>query len=163
MADIFFIFGAKYLYIAIVAIAFIYFVQQTRAVKKRIVILNAIALPSIYAIAKSISLFYYSTLPFVEGNFTPLIPHEADNGFPSEHVLFGAAISSVLYLFNKKVSAALWALTFIVGVSRVYAGVHHLGDVAGSIIIAILGTTFIHGLILGWKKYMVRKSKGVPR
>lgn len=161
MVDIFFIFGAKYLYIATVGVAFVYFLKQTRARKEQIVILGAIALPSIYVAAKIISLFYYSTLPFVEGNFAPLIPHEVDNGFPSDHTLLGAAISSVIYFFNKKVSAVLWVLTLVVGASRVYAGVHHPIDVAGSIIIAIALTASIYGLILGWERGMLRKNRGV--
>ena len=161
--DIFFIFGAKYVYIAVVGVAFVYFIKQTKARKKQMVILGAIALPSIYVVAKIISLFYYSTLPFVEGNFTPLIPHEVDNGFPSDHILLGAAISSVLYFFNKRVSAALWALTFVVGVSRVYVGVHHPIDVAGSIIIAIAVTVSIYGLILGWKKGIKAGSPPSPK
>ena len=161
MADIFFIFGAKYLYIAIAVIAFIYFSTETWARKKQIAILGAIALPSIYIVAKIIGLFYYSTLPFVEGDVTSLIPHEADNGFPSDHTLLGAAISSVMYFFSKKISAVLWALTLVVGASRMYVGVHHPIDVAGSIIIAIAVTVSIYGLILAWRKGMLRKNKGV--
>ena len=158
--DIFFIFGAKYLYIAIVGVAFVYFIKQTGARKKQIVILGAIALPSIYVVAKIIGIFYYSTLPFVAGDFTPLIPHEADNGFPSDHTLLGAAISSVMYLFNKKISAVLWMLTLVVGASRMYVGVHHPIDVAGSIVVAIAVTASIYGLILGWKKGMLMKNRG---
>jgi undecaprenyl-diphosphatase len=113
-----------------------------------------------YAVAKIISLFYYSTLPFVEGNFTPLIPHEADNGFPSDHTLLGAGISSVIYFFNKKVSAVLWALTLIVGISRVYAGVHHPVDIVGSIIVALAATVIIYGLILARKRGKIGENKG---
>ena len=160
MLDTFFIFGAKYLYIAIIGIALIYFAGQTKAAKREIVVLGIIALPVMYAAAKIISLFYYSTLPFVEGNFTPLIPHEADNGFPSDHTLLGAGISSVIYFFNKKVSAALWALTLIVGVSRVYAGVHHPIDIAGSIVVAAVSTVIIYGLISARKRGKVGENKG---
>ena len=160
MADTFFIFGAKYLYLAVVAVAFIYFIKQKRARQKQITVLVVLALPSIYAIAKITGLFYYSPLPFIEGNFTPLISHEADNGFPSDHVLLGAGISSVLYFFNKKVSAALWALTFMVGASRMYVGVHHFIDVGGSIAIAIAVTVSIYSLILGRKKSTLTENKG---
>ena len=151
MADIFFIFGAKYLYIAIVAVGLIYFTKQTRDRRREIALLGVIALPIMYALAKIVGLFYYSTLPFVEGDFEPLIPHEADNGFPSDHILLGAGISSVLYFFNKKLSAVLWAMTIVVGISRIYVGVHHNIDIAGSITIAIVVTVLVYSLILGWK------------
>ena len=100
--------------------------------------LALVALPAIYLIAKLISHFYYDPRPFVAGHFTPLIPHQADNGFPSDHTLLSAAIASIIYYFNKKLSIGLWVLTLIIGFSRVYAGIHHPVDILGSVIIAII-------------------------
>jgi len=157
MADTLFIFGAKYLYVAIVAVGLIYFSKQTKDRRREIAVLGMIALPAMYVIAKIVGLFYYSTLPFVEGDFEPLIPHEADNGFPSDHTLLSAGISSIFYFFNKKLSAVLWVMTIVVGVSRMYAGVHHSIDVVGSIVIAIVVTVLVYGLILGWKKGIIGK------
>lgn len=159
MIDTFFIFGAKYLYVVIVVVALIYFNKQTKDQRREIAVLGMIALPVMYAIAKIISIFYYSTLPFVEGDFAPLILHEADNGFPSDHTLLAAGISSVFYFFNKKLSAVLWMITLVVGVSRVYVGVHHSIDIAGSIIIAIAITILMYILISRWKKGIIGKMK----
>ena len=55
-------------------------------------------------------------------HFEPLIPHEPDNGFPSDHTLLGGAIASLLLPFEKRLSAGAWILTVVFGLCRVYAG-----------------------------------------
>ncbi len=136
----FLIFGAKYLYLIVMGIALFYFLKKSEATRKRIIILSIIVLPATYLIAKIMGFFYYDPRPFVLGNFTPLIHHAPDNGFPSDHTLLTADMASVLYLFSKKTSMVLWMFTLIVGISRVYAGLHHPIDVFGSMVIAIITT-----------------------
>lgn len=75
--------------------------------------------------------------PFVAGGFVPLIAHEPDNGFPSDHVLLASALSAGVFLVNKKMGIGLFALTMAIGMARVFAGVHHGIDVLGSIGIVI--------------------------
>jgi|SRR3989344_760301 len=138
------IFSAKYLYLAVVAIAAGYTLLQPREKQKQIVLFAIISLPLAYIMAKIGSAFYYDPRPFVVGQFTPLIPHSADNGFPSDHTLLIAAISSVLYAHSKKVGAALWVLTLAVGTSRVAAGIHHPVDIVGSVVIAAAAAYAVH-------------------
>lgn len=142
-----FIFGAKYLYVVAILIALFYFLKQPKETKKKIIILGLVSLPIMYAVAKLIGLFYYDPRPFVVGDFTPLIPHADDNGFPSDHTLFAAAIASVIYPFSRKTSFILWGITLAVGLSRVYVGVHHIVDILGSIAIAILISALTYWVI----------------
>lgn len=142
-----FIFGAKHLYIATILIALFYFLKQPKETKKKIIILGLVSLPIMYAVAKLIGLFYYDPRPFIDGNFTPLIPHADDNGFPSDHTLFVAGIASVIYPWSRKISLILWIITLIVGLSRVYVGVHHTVDILGSIAIAILISALTYWVI----------------
>src|SRR3990167_7663123 len=93
--DLLIIFGAKYLFLAIPAGALLYFLRQPAPERRRLLFLGATALPVIYVIAKIAGSLYYDPPPFVQTNFIPLVPHGPDNGFPSEHTLFGAAISAV--------------------------------------------------------------------
>ena len=141
------IFGANYLYIIVALVAVIYFLLESPEKRRKIFILGIISLPIIYAIAKIVALFYYDPRPFVAGNFIPLIPHAADNGFPSDHELFTAAISSVVFTFNKKIGSLLWALSVLVGISRIAAGIHSLTDIVGAIVIAIAVTWVVYILI----------------
>ena len=129
------IFIAKYLVFVSAAIAVLYFLKQTRAKQKEILILAVVLLPLSYIIAKVVGHFYFDPRPFVVGHFTPLLPHAADNGFPSDHTLFGAAIAAVIFRFSRKTGTFLLFLAIFVGVARVFAGVHHISDILGSIII----------------------------
>ncbi|MDP3731182.1 MAG: phosphatase PAP2 family protein [bacterium] len=132
------IFGAKYLLWVLVGLVLVWFLRQPKEKKKRVLFLGAVAFPLIYAVAKLIAIFYYNPRPFVVDTFTPLIPHEPDNGFPSDHTLLSAAMAAVIYPFSKKVSAISWITAILLGTSRVLAGIHHPIDIAGSIVIAIL-------------------------
>jgi undecaprenyl-diphosphatase len=132
------LFGTKYLYLFIIAIAIVYFALQPRKKQKDIIILSTIYLPLSYIFAKIIGYFYYNPRPFVIGHFQPLVAHIADNGFPSDHMLLSSAIASILFIYNKKIGLLAWIIAFFVGLSRVSAGLHHWTDIIGSALIAIL-------------------------
>ena len=132
------IFSAKYLVYVGLGVAAAFFVFLPRAKQKRLALYGIIALPATYIIAKLLSLLYYDPRPFVVTHTIPLVPHAPDNGFPSDHTLLLAAIASVLYPYSKKASWTMWALTLIVGFSRVFVGIHHSIDIVGAIIIAII-------------------------
>lgn len=139
----FIIFGAKYLiYISIIVACLIAFLLRKHfpALCK----LSIISFPLAYIVAIILRHFFYNPRPFVVGNFKPLIKHVADNGFPSDHVLFLATIAAVLYPFSKKGSILLWVLTLIVAWARVAAGVHHVIDVVGSALIAIFVVSLVN-------------------
>ena len=145
--DLLIIFGAKYLFLAIPAGALLYFLRQPAPERRRLLFLGVLALPVIYVFAKVAGALYYDPRPFVQTNFIPLVPHGPDNGFPSEHTLFGAAISAVVWVSGRKTGAVLWALTALVGISRVLAGVHHAADIFGSIALSVAVVWLISGLM----------------
>lgn len=132
------IFGAKYLIIVIPVVAGAYFLRQSKLQQKHMAIFAAVTLPLAYIVAKIGGKLYNNPRPFVVGHFTPLIPHVADNGFPSDHVLLSATIAAILYPYSKTASVLVWFLTALVAISRVYVGVHHVVDVVGSSVIAIV-------------------------
>jgi len=144
MINLIFIFGAKYLYLGIIIIAFIWFLSQNNSRKREILLLGCICLPLIFIASGIAGRLYYKPQPFVVGNFEPLIPHQADNGFPSHHTLLVSAVSAIVFLFNRRLSLVLWFLTLFVGFSRIYAGVHHIIDVIASIFISIIAITLTY-------------------
>jgi len=144
MADQLIIFGATYLFLFIPVLAFVFFLKQSRDIQKQIILFGGILLPAAYLAARLAQLFYYNPRPFMQNDFIPRIPHIADNGFPSDHTLISAAISAVVFPFNKKLGSVLWCITVLVGVSRVLAGVHHGIDVIGSIGIAAGAGVFVY-------------------
>ncbi len=142
------LFGTKYLFLFIIAMAIIYFALQPREKKKAVFVLSIIYLPLVYIAAKIASCFYFDPRPFAAGHFQPLVPHIADNGFPSDHTLLSCAIASILFVYNKKLGVLAWVIAFFVGLSRVNAGLHHWIDVLGSALIAILVMALVRRYIM---------------
>lgn len=142
------IFGAQYLYLMIVVLAIWYIVRQPKGSRWRIILCAILALPLTYATAKILSTFYYDPRPFVVGNFLPLLPHDPDNGFPSDHTLLSSAVAATIFFFNRKLGLALFAIAFLVGASRVLAGIHHFVDIIGSMVIAFLVTYYVFKYVL---------------
>jgi len=135
--DTLIIFIAKYLLFVSIAIAILYFLKQTRQKQKEMLIFAVLLLSLSYVIAKIVGHFYFDPRPFVLGHFAPLLPHAADNGFPSDHTLLAAAVAFAIFHFNKKLGMFLLLLAILVGVARVLAGVHHLIDVAVSLAVVL--------------------------
>lgn len=134
------VFAAKDLFLVIPAIASIYWLKAPSRTKKYLFFLGmAVALISV-VVGQAIAHFYFDPRPFVIGHFKPLIPHVADNGFPSDHTLLSAVIAATLTTASVPVGVALWVITGFVAVARVSAGLHHAIDVIGSISIAAVVT-----------------------
>ncbi len=131
------IFFAKYLIGALLLTAGIFFFQQNQKVKRSALRFAVCSLPITFLLAKIASLFFYHSRPFVTGHFTPLIAHAADNGFPSDHALLSFAVAALIFSFNKKQGAMLFALGFIISFARVAAGVHSPIDIFGSFVISV--------------------------
>ena len=141
------IFGATYL-ISVSALAALWVMWDLpHPDRMRFLILVLISLPLAYILAKTSSLLFYNDRPFVVGNFVPLVPHSADNGFPSDHTLLAASIAAVVILFRRNIGIILWVIVFIIGASRVFAGVHHVIDIAGAIAIAAIAVYATHYIL----------------
>ena len=156
--DTLFIFGAKYLFLLAVVILIIVFFRLPKEKRKEMVIFGAISLVLTYVLGLIAGHLWFDPRPFVVGNFTPLIPHAADNGFPSDHTILTAALAMIAWQFNRKASWVVWIAALLVGISRVYVGVHHPIDIAGSIVFAIVGGVITAYLLKLWHS---RRNKSV--
>lgn len=131
------IFSAKYVYLIILFLALIFVYISNSKNRKNIGILSFFSLPLSLLIGKILNYLFYNPRPFVVEKLTPLITHAADNGFPSDHTLLCATVSSIVFIFNKKWGTVLFILTLFVGLSRVLALVHHPIDMVASLVIAV--------------------------
>ena len=151
------IFGSKYVIFISLLISGIYFLYQPWDKKKNMLIFGITTVILVGILALVMGHYYYDPRPFVVGNFTPLIPHAPDNGFPSDHVLLASSIAIVLSFYNRKIALSLWILTVIIAICRVLSGVHHPIDVVGSIVISILGGSIAY---IGIKEFNKKKNTG---
>lgn len=130
---------AKYLFIVIGLIAFIYWLKLTNKHKLEVVTFGIITALIAFLLAKVGGAMFYNARPFVVDNVVPLFPHIANNGFPSDHTLLSAVIAVTIYSVSKKLGLILGGLSVVVGMSRVLALVHHPIDIVGGLVFAMIG------------------------
>lgn len=133
-------FVAKYFIILPPLLLAYVWLRLGRADKKQAVILGIIAAVLTGALAVLGSKLINDPRPFVAGHFTPYFAHGNDNGFPSDHTLFAGLVASITYMYSKRFGYLAFALATLIGLNRVIAGVHHLMDIVGALLIAIAAT-----------------------
>ncbi len=138
------IFAAKYLVfieavVALAAVAYVLY-RQPRPEMLRWLIAAGIASVMAEIFTQIGGAIYSDPRPFAVGHFHPLIPHVADNGFPSDHALLAAflVVCVILARFWAAVGIVA-ALGVLVDWARVGAGIHHPLDVIGSAVFVAVG------------------------
>jgi undecaprenyl-diphosphatase len=91
--------------------------------------------------------------------------NETSYSFPSGHAMINASLYTILVLFifrfikNKPKKIALTAvciiLTVAIGFSRIYLGVHYLGDVVGGWLIGFAVSVFVY---FCWNRQVIRQN-----
>ena len=95
-----------------------------------------------FVMAEIIRWLRFRPRPFVVENFIPLInQNPAESSFPSGHALFYFALSTIVYFYNKKAGILFYISSFLIVISRVFAGIHWPSDIlAGAAL----------GVLIGW-------------
>ncbi len=152
--DTFIKFSAQYLFLFVILVIVVALIKTPK--DQRFRFLAAIIFSGIIAfiLSRIAGKLYYDPRPFVTEHVKPLIPHAADNGFPSDHALLTGTLTAIAFYFNKKYATAMLVLTLIIGWARVAAKVHSPLDIAGGWIFGIIGAVAGYYLI-DWyfKKY----------
>jgi undecaprenyl-diphosphatase len=138
---------AKYLIGLPIVVYVIFWWLLPSALRWRAFLLLCISGVASYVVAFVAGLVYYDPRPFVMGNFTPLIAHAPDNGFPSDHALLASVLAFSVFYFNKPLGVFLFVVALLIGAARVLAGVHHVLDIAGSVLIAGVIVTLIYYML----------------
>ncbi len=144
------IFIANYLYLLPVALFVAYAFKAKE--RKAFVMLSIFALPISYLVGVLAGHLFYDPRPFVVSHSVPLFPHAPDNGFPSDHALLTGTLAAIVTVFNAPLGALLWLLALLIGAARVFAGVHHALDIAGSFAIAIASAALVRTLLARFRK-----------
>lgn len=137
-----------FIIIPVVGIVYLAFRQKNQ---QRLELLGIVVAGGIISLllAKLGSHLYNDPRPFVQGHFTPLLHHAADNGFPSDHTLLAAFLGWVTLKYSRKLGLGLLVVAALIGGARMAGGVHHLSDVVGSFVFAGVGC-WLAILLVGW-------------
>ncbi len=149
---------ANYLYIVITLIAITAVVFTNQTARKDILKLVLLTLPLAFIIANILGRLFYNPRPFVVEHVKPLIPHAANNGFPSDHTLLVMSIASIVFVFNKRLGSVLFLLGLLVGFARILAEVHHPIDIFTSITVAIFSTYISWRILKNYNKNKIKKG-----
>lgn len=79
---------------------------------------------------------------------------ESLQSFPSGHTIAAFAIAVSVFLISRKWGALFLAAAFLVGIGRIYIGVHWPLDVLGGIVLGVIIATACHMAVKYGRRYL---------
>ena len=139
------IFFAEYLPFVLVFLALLLFWRKWK------VLLQALLAGVLakFVIAGLIRHYWPRLRPFVEHDVNLLINKLDQPGFPSGHTVLFFALSAVVFSYNKKAGIGFFIASFLMVLSRVFAGVHWPSDILAGMAV---------GVFSGWLVVRIFKS-----
>lgn len=94
-------------------------------------------------ITNLIRFFYHHPRPFDVLAVKQLIP-ESGYSFPSGHAAFYFALSMGVYFYNKKLGTVFFVVSALMGIARVFVGVHWPADILGGALVGIVTALLVN-------------------
>ena len=135
--DVLAIFLAEYFGYVLLFSLLLFLVRGFRKYFKMIIEAIISAILARFVIVELIRWIWQRPRPFVENNVNLLLTHNA-SAFPSGHAAFFFAISTIIYLYNKKAGIFFFIASFLICLARVFAGIHWPSDILAGIVIGVL-------------------------
>jgi undecaprenyl-diphosphatase len=128
------------IFVAIPLMLALWFVPgRDRAMNQRLAVLACGGVLIALALGVLLGQLYYQDRPFVVDPSTRLlIDHGADNGFPSDHAIVVFALSGAFLVRRRLLGGLLFGAAVILGVARVYIGVHWPSDILAASVLGVL-------------------------
>lgn len=116
-------------YILVAVVLLLWFLKKDAATRRLILLAMASAVAARFVVVELIRFFYSRPRPFEVLDIIQLIRHGSGHSFPSGHAAFYFALSTGVYLYNKKIGIAFLITSALIGLARIYAGLHWPSDI----------------------------------
>lgn len=100
-----------------------------------------------WLITQIIRFFWFHSRPFAVSSVNLLLTHSPTSSFPSAHTTAFFALSALLLFYNKKLGVIFLIASFLIGLARVFCGLHWPSDVLAGIVLGVLVAIFVHQII----------------
>lgn len=140
----FFVFIAEYMVFFLVLAILVYWF--TRSNQNRMMVICAfITFVIAEIIGKIAGKIHSNNNPFAElSNVNQLIEKAVNNSFPSDHTMLFFSFCVSFWLFKRGIGILWIILAVLVGVSRIWVGVHYPADVIMAAIISIISAIIVY-------------------
>jgi undecaprenyl-diphosphatase len=142
------IFLAEYLPYVLVAVLFVFLIKNLKKYFSWVA-MSFLSAGLAYAIARIIRLFWLRPRPFVVGPVNLLLDHIHSGAWPSMHASFFFALSTIVFFYNKTLGSIFLIASVLIGLSRIFVGVHWPADILAGAGIGILCAILIKKLQRG--------------
>lgn len=136
------IFATSQLIYLLILFIFILGIKGTIKEKKALILIF-LSIPLAVLLIKGIHLFYFENRPFVTHNLPLIVEEDINASFPSRHATISAIIAFAYTYFKSKWTILFLLGALLIGISRIYVGVHYPLDIIGG-----FATAFI-ALVIG--------------
>lgn len=123
--------------------------------KNRLMVVSSVisVVLSRLVIAEIIKNFLHQPRPYIvlETASKLIVENKDFQSFPSGHAAIFFAIATAVYFFNKKLGIVFFITAILVGIARIFVGVHWPSDILAGAVIGIISGIIINKLF--FKKY----------
>ncbi len=142
--DTFAIYFAEYLIYLLIFCLFLFIFKNFKKYKWMVVEALISAVFTRMIVVSFIRWILPRARPFVGNQVNLLLEHIPASAFPSGHTSFCFAIATIVYFYNKKAGIFFFVASFLIGISRVFCGVHWPLDILAGIVVGIFSGWLIH-------------------
>lgn len=137
------IFCASFLGYILIGILFILLIRNFKKYYKIVAQAFISGILARFVIIEIIRFIWYRPRPFIVEPVNLLLHHSFSASFPSGHATFFFALSTLIYLYNKKTGLLFLGASFLISISRVFCGIHWPADILAGALVGILSALII--------------------